>query len=248
MVGAVSVALDASSRAGHSDRCCTALAAFLITIAPSVAGLVAASVSHLLEVQRGMRVVVHSSRRQLPTCRRALPGPANLLRIVLRRGHGRSRWCGASVASSADLSVAVPPGGFQRVGACLGGTSAASLRVAGRGLRSDLAVETMARRSLVWPGACRYWLPVWLPNLVSAANVRDFGKVTGRHYRGDQARTHWPKATRQPHTPTARQLSRGRLARRRRALNTWGVPVRGPVSTTVTITDMHDPAARSCRK
>ena len=35
----------------------------------------------------------------------------------------------------------------------------------GEGLRSDLAAETMARRRLVWPGACRRWLPVWLPVL-----------------------------------------------------------------------------------
>ena len=43
------------------------------TIAPSVAELVAASARHLLERQRGTRVAVHSSRRQLPGAARALP-------------------------------------------------------------------------------------------------------------------------------------------------------------------------------
>jgi hypothetical protein len=52
-----------------------ALAAAVDTIAPSVAELVAASARHLLERQRGTRVVVHSSRRQLPGAARALPRP-----------------------------------------------------------------------------------------------------------------------------------------------------------------------------
>jgi hypothetical protein len=29
----------------------------------------------------------------------------------------------------------------------------------------DLAAETMAGCRLVWPGACRRWLPVWLPEV-----------------------------------------------------------------------------------
>ena len=70
----------------------------------------------------------------------------------------------------------------------------------GEGLRSDLAAETMARRRLVWPGACRRWLPVWLPKLISAANVRRLGGLTDRRYQGDQARTPWSKPTRRPHT------------------------------------------------
>jgi hypothetical protein len=52
------------------------------------------------------------------------------------------------------------------------GAYAASLHVAGCGLMGDLAAETMASCRLMWPGVCRRWLPVWLPNLVSAANVR----------------------------------------------------------------------------
>jgi hypothetical protein len=40
------------------------------------------------------------------------------------------------------------------------------------GLIGDLAGETMAGYRLTWPDICRRWLPVWLPNLVSAANVR----------------------------------------------------------------------------
>ncbi len=50
-------------------------AAAVDTIAPSVAELVAASARHLLERQRGTRVIVHSSRRQLPGAARALPRP-----------------------------------------------------------------------------------------------------------------------------------------------------------------------------
>ena len=37
---------------------------------------------------------------------------------------------------------------------------------------SDLVGVTMAHRRLVEPGVCWHWLPVWLPNLVSAANLR----------------------------------------------------------------------------
>jgi hypothetical protein len=55
-----------------------ALAAAVDTIAPSVAELMAASARHLLERQRGTRVIVRSSRRQLPTTARALPRPGKL--------------------------------------------------------------------------------------------------------------------------------------------------------------------------
>src|SRR6266487_2147160 len=47
-----------------------------------------------------------------------------------------------------------------------------SLYVAGQGLISDLAAQTMADCRLVCPDICRRWLPAWLPDLVSAANVR----------------------------------------------------------------------------
>jgi hypothetical protein len=43
------------------------------------------------------------------------------------------------------------------------GASVRSLHVAERGLISDLAAETIAGCRLVWPHACRCWLPVWLP-------------------------------------------------------------------------------------
>jgi hypothetical protein len=43
--------------------------------------------------------------------------------------------------------------------------------VADRGPIGDLAAETMARCGLAWLYACRRWLPVWLPKLVSTANV-----------------------------------------------------------------------------
>ena len=52
------------------------------------------------------------------------------------------------------------------------GAYAASLNVARQRLMGDLAAETMARCRLMWPGVCRRWLPFWLPNLVSPANVR----------------------------------------------------------------------------
>jgi hypothetical protein len=53
------------------------VAAALDTIAPSVTELVAAGARHLLERQRGTRVIARSSRRQLPTAARALPGRAS---------------------------------------------------------------------------------------------------------------------------------------------------------------------------
>jgi hypothetical protein len=68
-----------------------------------------------------------------------------------------------------------------------------------RDLRSDLAGETAARRSLVWPGASRHWLPAWLPNLVSAANVRRLGRLTVAALPGRPS----PDAVVQGNTPTA---------------------------------------------
>jgi hypothetical protein len=73
---AVTVTWSPAAAPGHRPRLWhRALAAAVDTIAPSVAELVAASARHLLERQRGTRVVVHSSRRQLPTTARALPRP-----------------------------------------------------------------------------------------------------------------------------------------------------------------------------
>jgi hypothetical protein len=43
------------------------------------------------------------------------------------------------------------------------GASAASPDVAGCGLMGHLAAPTMAGCRLMWPDACRRWLPVWLP-------------------------------------------------------------------------------------
>jgi len=53
------------------------LAAALDTIAPSVAELVVAGARHVLERQRGPRVIAHSSRRRLPAAR-ALSRPGEL--------------------------------------------------------------------------------------------------------------------------------------------------------------------------
>jgi len=51
---------------GHRPRLWHHALAAVDTIAPSVAEFVAASARHVLERQRGTRVVVHSSWRQLP--------------------------------------------------------------------------------------------------------------------------------------------------------------------------------------
>ena len=50
-----------------------ALTAAVDTIVPSLAKLVAAGARHLLEHQRGTRMIVHPSRRPLPTADQALP-------------------------------------------------------------------------------------------------------------------------------------------------------------------------------
>src|SRR5262245_39369277 len=71
---AVTVTWSPAATPGHRPPLWhRALAAAVDTIAPSVAELVAASARHLLERQRAPRVVVHSSRRQLPGATRALP-------------------------------------------------------------------------------------------------------------------------------------------------------------------------------
>jgi hypothetical protein len=73
---AVTVTWSPAATPGHRPRLWhRALAAAVDTIAPSVAELVAASARHLLERQRGTRLVVDSSRRQLPGAARALPRP-----------------------------------------------------------------------------------------------------------------------------------------------------------------------------
>ena len=42
----------------------------------------------------------------------------------------------------------------------------------------DLAAETVARCRLMWPGVCRRWLPVWLPDPASGYSKR---RVIGLH-------------------------------------------------------------------
>jgi hypothetical protein len=65
---AVTVTWSPAATPGHRPPLWhRALAAAVDTIAPSIAELVAASARHLLERQRGTRVIVHSSRRQLPS-------------------------------------------------------------------------------------------------------------------------------------------------------------------------------------
>src|SRR6266699_5746858 len=76
---AVTVTWSPAAAPGHRPPLWhRALAAAVDTIAPSIAELVAASARHLLERQRGPRVIVRSSRRQLPTAARALPRSGQL--------------------------------------------------------------------------------------------------------------------------------------------------------------------------
>ena len=76
---AVTVTWSPAAVPGHRPRLWhRALAAAVDTIAPSVAELVAASARHLLERRRGARVIVHSSRRQLPAATRAVRRPGQL--------------------------------------------------------------------------------------------------------------------------------------------------------------------------
>jgi hypothetical protein len=44
--------------------------------------------------------------------------------------------------------------------------------VAGCGLMGDLAAETTAGCRLMRPGVCRRWLPVWLPKIDGARQLR----------------------------------------------------------------------------
>jgi hypothetical protein len=52
-------------------------------------------------------------------------------------------------------------------------------QVADRGLMSDLAGETIARRRLVWPGVCRRWLRVGSPNSLTRITI---GNPAGWHF------------------------------------------------------------------
>jgi hypothetical protein len=72
---AVTVTWSPAATSGHRPPFWRrTLAAALDTIAPSITELVAAGARQLLERQRGTRVIARSSRRQLPTAARALPG------------------------------------------------------------------------------------------------------------------------------------------------------------------------------
>ena len=76
---AVTVTWSPAATPGHRPPLWhRALAAAVDTIAPSIAELVAAGARHLLERQRGPRVIVHPYRRQLPMAARALPRSGKL--------------------------------------------------------------------------------------------------------------------------------------------------------------------------
>jgi hypothetical protein len=93
-----------------------------------------------------------------------------LLRLVALAAFGTRTLIGA-VFGPASCGELVVRGGVEPPAFRFSGAYAPSLHVAGRGLIGDLAAETMARCRLMWPEVCRRWLPVWLPNLVSAANL-----------------------------------------------------------------------------
>jgi len=80
------------------------------------------------------------------------------------------------------------------------------LHVAGRGLMGNLAAETMAGCRLMWPDIRRRWLPGWLPNLVSAANVREPGQA-------DESRR-YPRSGNSWHTWRTGTPARSAAARR----------------------------------
>src|SRR5262249_42149788 len=80
-----------------------------------------------------------------------------------------SRPCDRPRSPRTDEAV----GGWDRIADFrFSGAFPSSLHVAGCGLMGDLAAETAGRRRLMWAGVCRCWFPVWLPNLVSTANLR----------------------------------------------------------------------------
>src|SRR2546423_5076420 len=86
----------------------------------------------------------------------------------LLRSRSPSRSCEANIVPTDRV------GGVGSMTSRFSGACAAPAHVAGYDLMGDLtlAAEPMARCRLMLPGVCRRWLPVWLPNLVSAANGR----------------------------------------------------------------------------
>ena len=143
-----------NARSGRSWRA-PALAAAVDTIAPSVAELVAASARHLLERQRGTRLVVRSSRRQLPGPPRHSPVQASPPDPLRPSAADMMELDGVAPGS---LQVHIAPwpsglAGFERASDCLGGVSAGWLDGAGRRLVWHLPAAMMAGRGPVWPDA-----------------------------------------------------------------------------------------------
>ena len=73
---------------------------------------------------------------------------------------------------SKNGSLNAPRAGFEPATYCLGGISAPSPDVPGCRLTCCLAATIIAKRGLVSPGVCLYWLPVWLPRTSAVAHVR----------------------------------------------------------------------------
>jgi hypothetical protein len=129
----------------------------------------------------------------------------------------------ASWASKAEaLSVCAGESGQGRVEPAtfrFSGAYATSRHVAGCGLMGDLAAETMAGCRLMWPDVCRRWLPVWLPNLVSAANVRPHEYAAGPRRHPEPT----PRVAGQARVPAIPAVLRpGRRVRMERTTNAWG--------------------------
>src|SRR6266567_6097337 len=71
-----------------------------------------------------------------------------------------------------DLGKRVELWGFEPQTSCMPCTLQTSLGVAGRRLVWRSPAASVAGRGLASPGVAPRWLPTWLPELVSAANVR----------------------------------------------------------------------------
>jgi len=96
---------------------------------------------------------------------------SDCLRAVHHRGGHIFEYAGLPVLSA-------PRPRLERGTYCLGDNPETWPGVARCGLTCRLTAARMAGRGLAWPRACGRWLPVWLPVIVSNANVR---RARSRH-------------------------------------------------------------------
>jgi hypothetical protein len=106
--------------------------------------------------------------------------------------------------------------------------------MAGSGLTWHLPVTTVAGRGLMWPDAGGRWLPVWLPQFVSSANIQRTRTKSETHL---DCRPEWParshrgQCARCPATRTSAVSAPNR--RKARRGSTFGV---GPGSSRLPAT------------